>query len=228
MLSSRRRECTHTDRPAFSGPPWSVGIPCPMKASARPTTKAYTYEAWTHIRCRGIPLQVWLDGLVLLVEVRQVWYQVLDNVGVWQGVDLRVLVRVGRNAAWFKQSALFSYYQLLLQVPYPGNLLTQACQSVHAVDVHRTATADTLSATPAEGQGRVQLVLDPHQRVEDHGPGLVEVESVSLHPGLLGRLVRVPSVDLEGFHARCLGSGAGAGIGLLDLGVGFGDGGHGS
>jgi hypothetical protein len=54
---------------------------------------------WSHVWCWSIPLQVRLDRLVLLVEVRQVGDQVLDDVSMWQGVNLHLLVRVGRNAA---------------------------------------------------------------------------------------------------------------------------------
>lgn len=83
--------------------------------------------------------------------------------------------------------------------------LTQASKRVHAVDVHGTATADTLSATSAECQGRVQLVLDSHQSIEDHRSGLVQVESVGLHARLFGRGIRVPPVNLEGLHPWLVG-----------------------
>lgn len=91
-------------------------------------------------------------------------------------------------------------------------LLTQASKRVHAVDVHGTAAANTLSATPAESQGRVQLVLDPHQSIEDHGSGLVQVEGIGLHARLLGRGIWVPPVNLEGLHPGLLGGGLLAGI----------------
>lgn len=74
---------------------------------------------------------------------------------------------------------------------------TQACKCVDTIDVHRTASADSLSATPSEGQGRVGLVLDADERVEHHRAGLVEVERVLLHVRLLGGFIGVPSVDLE-------------------------------
>lgn len=120
----------------------------------------------------GIALQVRLDGLVLLVEVSQIRDQILDNVGVRQRVDLDIRGRFGGDSA-------------------------QACQGVLAVDVHGTASTDALSATPPEGQGRILLVLDLDQSIEDHGAGLVEVDGVGLQLGLLGRGIRVPSVDLE-------------------------------
>lgn len=82
---------------------------------------------------------------------------------------------------------------------------TQAGQGVDAVNVHGAGTADTLTAGPAESQGRINLVLYPDKSVEHHRTGLLEVELVALHVGLLSRLVRVPAVDLEGLHAGVLG-----------------------
>jgi hypothetical protein len=74
---------------------------------------------------------------------------------------------------------------------------TQASKSVDTVNVHRTTTADTFSATPSEGQGGVDFVLDSDERVQHHGAGFVEVQFISLHLGLLSGSVGVPSVDLE-------------------------------
>lgn len=82
--------------------------------------------------------------------------------------------------------------------------LTQASKGVLSIDVHGTAAANALPATPPEGQGGVQLVLDPDQRIEDHGSSLIEIQGVLLHTRLLGRCVGVPAVDLEGLHARVL------------------------
>lgn len=101
-------------------------------------------------------------------------------------------------------------------------LLTQASQRVHAVDVHSAAAANTLSATPAESQGWVQLVLDPYQGVEHHGPRLVQVESIGLHARLLGGCVWVPPVDLEGLQSRLLGSGFAGRMRVLEA-LGLGD-----
>lgn len=91
--------------------------------------------------------------------------------------------------------------------------LTQTSQRVDAVNVHGATSANTLSATPSEGESRVGLVLDPDQRVEHHGAGLVEVERVLLHARLAGRLIRVPSVDLE-----LLNPGLRVGLGLANGG----------
>lgn len=105
----------------------------------------------------------------------------------------------------------------------PGlTLLTQASQRVHAVDVHSAAAANTLSAAPAESQGWVQLVLDPYQGVEHHGPRLVQVESICLHARFLGGRVWVPPVDLEGLQPRLFGSGFAGRMRVLEA-LGLGD-----
>lgn len=74
---------------------------------------------------------------------------------------------------------------------------TQASKGVDTIDVHRTATADTLTATPSEGQGGVDFVLDPNERIQHHGAGLGQVQFVGLHLGLLGRSIGAPAVNLE-------------------------------
>ena len=74
---------------------------------------------------------------------------------------------------------------------------TQAGKSVDTVNVHGAGTADTLSATAAESEGGVELVLDSDQGVEHHGAGLVKVEGVALHARLVAGSIGVPSVDVE-------------------------------
>lgn len=81
---------------------------------------------------------------------------------------------------------------------------TQAGQGVLAVNVHGTATADPLTATSSESQGRVELVLDTDEGVQDHGSSLVQVNGIGLHSRLFGRGVGIPSVDLECLHVWSL------------------------
>lgn len=88
---------------------------------------------------------------------------------------------------------------------------TQAGQGVDTVNVHGAATADTLTAGAAEGEGGILLVLYPNEGVEHHGAGLVQVEVIGLHGRLLARGIRVPTVDLEGLH---LGRGLGGSTSL--------------
>lgn len=171
-MSSRRRECTRRDHPASFGRPCSDGTPFPNEVVSVTHSHVKNLGTSAYIFGGGIALQVRLDGLVLLVEVSQVGDQILDNVGVRQRVDLDIRGRFGGDSA-------------------------QACQGVLAVDVHGTASTNALSAAPPEGQRRILLVLDLDQGVQDHGAGLVEVDGVGLQPRLLGRGIRVPSVDLE-------------------------------
>lgn len=121
----------------------------------------------------------------MLVEQRHVRHEVLDDIHVGKRVDARLLGSVGGDTA-------------------------QASQGVHTVDVHGTASANTLTATPPEGKSRVDLVLDTDERIQHHRSGLVQVQRVRLHLGLRRWLVRVPSVDVEGLCLCIL-----AGLGLL-------------
>ena len=55
----------------------------------------------TYVLSRGVALEIWLDGLVLLVELGQIWDDVLDDVGVWQWVDLGLVLGINWNTACF-------------------------------------------------------------------------------------------------------------------------------
>jgi hypothetical protein len=57
------------------------------------------YAPVTYIFGCGVALEVWLDGLVLLVELGQVGHKVLDNVGVRKRVDAGFLFLFSGNAA---------------------------------------------------------------------------------------------------------------------------------
>jgi hypothetical protein len=97
---------------------------------------------------------------------------------------------------------------------------TEACQCVDSINVHGTTPANSLTATPPESQCRVHLVLDPDERIEHHGPSLVQIERVRLHLGLRRWLIWVPSVDVESLCLCIL-----AGLRLLDCrGLALGDG----
>mmetsp|Transcript_103943 Transcript_103943/g.299185 ORF Transcript_103943/g.299185 Transcript_103943/m.299185 type:complete len:253 (-) Transcript_103943:25-783(-) len=117
-----------------------------------------------------LALQPRLDGLVLVVEVRQVRHQVLHHVAVRQGLDL-------------------DGFGVGLDVEETG-------QAVFAVDVHGAGAADALAAGAAEGEGGVHLVLDLDQGVQNHRPARLQVDGVLLHEGL-PHLVRVVAVDPE-------------------------------
>ena len=53
----------------------------------------------TYVLSWGVALEIWLNRLVLLVELGQIWNNVLDDVGVWQWVDLGLLLGIHWNAA---------------------------------------------------------------------------------------------------------------------------------
>ena len=76
--------------------------------------------------------------------------------------------------------------------------VAQAGQGVGAVDVHGARAADALPAGAAEGEGRILLVLDFEERIEDHRAAIVEVDGIGGQIRLL-LLVRIPAVDLEIF-----------------------------
>lgn len=129
--------------------------------------------------------EVRLDRLVLRVEVVHVRHKVLDDVHVWQWVDL---ARLARACVY----------------------LRDASERVAAVDVHRAGAADSLATRPPEGQRRVDLVLDLDQRVENHRAAAVEVKLKRLCVRLLSRLLRVVSVDEKLLHTwRLRNSGGG-------------------
>jgi len=165
-------------------------------------TVGNAYICW-----RRVALQVWLDGLVLLVELCQVRNQVLDNIGVRQRVDTRLLLLISRDAAC-RSLVMTSPWTVFVSFSP-----TQASQCVHTIDIHRTAPTNTLSATPPERQSRVHLVLDPYQRIQHHRTSLVQIEGVRLHLRLGGRLIGVPAVDVEGLGQRLLVQ-----LRLLDVG----------
>src|SRR5690606_13751400 len=68
-----------------------------------------------------------------------------------------------------------------------------------------------------EGQGRVNLVLDLDQRVQDHRAALVEVELVGVG-ARVGAVVRAPAVYLEGAHVLRAGR-RGEVLALGDAGI---------
>jgi len=53
----------------------------------------------TYVLRYSVALEVGLDGLVLLVELGQVGHEVLDDVGVRERVDARLLLGLSGNAA---------------------------------------------------------------------------------------------------------------------------------
>jgi hypothetical protein len=98
MCCSRRRECTRKDRRACGGPPWTGGSHGPV-AIVSIMWKFPTNFNLTYVFGCGIALEVRLDGLVLLVELGQVGYEVLHDVGVRKRVNAGLLLLLSGNAA---------------------------------------------------------------------------------------------------------------------------------
>lgn len=86
-----------------------------------------------------------------------------------------------------------------------------ACEGVRAVYIHGAGTADPLPAGTAQGQGRVDLVLDIEKRVEHHRAAFVEIDGDVVHAGVFGlpllvTIIGAPAVEAEGlavFGAVC-------------------------
>jgi succinate dehydrogenase / fumarate reductase iron-sulfur subunit len=144
------------------------------------------------LRRRRDRLQPGLDRGVLGVEVGQVRHQILDDRHMRQRVDL-------------------DFARHLVDGLGAG-------QGVGAVDIHGAGAAHALAAGTAEGQGRIQLILDLEQGVQDHRAAGSQVNLVGIHARVFPT-VRIPAVHLEALDV--LGTGAGiVGFTLADDGIG--------
>ena len=121
-------------------------------------------------RGRRDGLQPRLDRRILRVEMGEVGDQILDHVHMRQRRDphlaLHLVDRLG------------------------------AGERVAPVDVHRTGTANPLTAGTAEGEAGIDLVLDLDQRVENHRPGIVEIQLIGVVARILAR-IGIVAIDLE-------------------------------
>ncbi len=121
-------------------------------------------------RAVGLGLQPRHDAGVLGIEMRQIRDQILDHRHVRQRIDLHVAL------------------DLLHSI--------KAGQRVDPVDIHRAGATDAFAAGPAEGQGRIDLVLDLDQRVQNHRPAGIHVDEIGVDTGVLS-VIGVPAIDLE-------------------------------
>src|SRR6478672_1004221 len=120
------------------------------------------------LRRRRGGLQPRLDRGILRVEIGEVRHEVLDHRLMRQRIDL--------------------HRAILHVVHRPG-----AGQRVLAVDVHGAGAADALAAGAAEGQRRIDIVLDPDQAVQDHRAAIVGVDVIGVDAWILA-VVRIPAV----------------------------------
>jgi hypothetical protein len=95
---SRRRECTRRDRRACGALREIGGTHGPGNCISMSDWEGEDKEK-THILGSGLALQEGLDGLVLLVELGKIGDEILDDVGVGEGVDAGLGLCVGGNAA---------------------------------------------------------------------------------------------------------------------------------
>src|SRR3546814_6339388 len=85
---------------------------------------------------------------------------------------------------------LFPYTKLFrsdLHVAFDVGDWLGAGERVGAVDVHGAGAAHTFTAGAPEGEGRVRLVLDLDQRVQNHRRAAVEIDFVGIHPRVFTR-----------------------------------------
>jgi len=87
----------------------------------------------------AVTLKIRLDARVLLIKVGHIWHEIFDDVHVRQGIDFR-------GFGWIVDCA-------------------KTRQSVAAVDVHRTRTANAFATRASEGETGVEIILDVDQRV---------------------------------------------------------------
>ncbi len=115
-------------------------------------------------------LQPWLDGAMLGEEIGEIGHQVFRDRHMRQRVD-------------FHDAA---------------NILDRLCasQRVGAVNIHRAGAANPLTAGAAERQGRIDLVLDLDDRVQDHRTGVLQIEEIGVHMRI-GAVVGRPAIDAE-------------------------------
>lgn len=140
---------------------------------------------------RRLPLEIWVDQLVVGVEVSHIDDQVLDDEHASQGRNHALLVILGN--------------------------VCDAGKMVPAVAVHGAGSADALPARSSEGECGVDLVLDFDEGVEVHGPCLLHVDVVGHVVGPVFGVSGVHSVDVKPLQVFLLGLAKSLGIFLGEV-----------
>jgi len=128
---------------------------------------------------------------------------------VWQRVDFGFGFGVGWDTACIKSLLAHGFFLGVYAAFATQNNLeeelegkhTQASKRINTINVHRTTPTNSLSATPSEGERRINLILNPNQRIQYHRTRLIQIQRVALHSGLGGWLIGVPAVDVEGLDS---------------------------
>lgn len=79
-------------------------------------------------------------------------------------------------------------------------------ERIDTINVHCTAATDTFTTASTECQGRINLVLDLDERVQNHRTTLLHVKRVSLKSRLVARLIRIPTIDGKFLNRGAVGA----------------------
>ena len=144
-----------------------------------------------------ISLQPRLNRLVLLIKVVHVRNEIFDDIHVRERVDFRYFgIGIDFTEIAFKIPFSILTAENLLLLPNTG-------QGVDSANVHGTGATDTLTTGSPEGQGRIHLVFDFNQGIQNHGSTSVQVDLIFLHLGLVSGLVGIPAVNCKLFALGC-------------------------
>lgn len=100
MSSSKRTGYIHKVHQASCDPQEIGGFPCPdIRLALEFAERKNNARRFAYIFRFCVPLEVWLDGLILLVELGQIRNEVLHYVGVWKRIHSRLLCGVSRDTA---------------------------------------------------------------------------------------------------------------------------------
>ena len=95
--------------------------------------------------------------------------------------------------------------------------LANTGKSVGTLNVHGAGSADTLAAGATEGERRIDVILDPDQRVENHRPAIAGVDIIGVDMRVLS-VVRIPAINFV--FLLFLGvRGARPGLAFADFGI---------
>src|SRR6185437_1250680 len=119
---------------------------------------------------RGLGFEPRLDCRILREEMREIWDQILDDPQVRQRIDCRRRGQVENEP--------------------------RAGKPVRAIDVHCAGAANPLATRTAERQRRIDLVLDPDERIKNHRPAIVEVHSERVQTRVFAG-IWIVAIDLE-------------------------------
>lgn len=69
-----------------------------------------------------------------------------------------------------------------------------------SINVHGTRPTDTFSATPSEGESRINFILDLNKSVQEHGTTPSRVDVVRYKLWSVSGVIRICSVHIKSLH----------------------------